>query len=320
MFIEDVKKSKLIIEQHFHGAYGVDFANCTVNEVLYLSEKLLFHGIGGFFPTLATDTVENIKRQIEVIKEAKNKQQENSAKILGIHLEGLFLNPEKKGIHDKNQFLELTIENFKLIEDDFIKIVTLAPELDKNFELTKYLKTKGIKVQAGHCVGGNLDECDGVTHLFNAMTPISHRGESTVLSALINDNLYTEIIADGVHLSDEALTLALKSKPKDKVILISDCLPITNSDKTEMDFCNKTIYYNGEKATDKDGTLAGSTTLLDKIIKRLLNKGIDALDFIENSYNYHNIDIDGNIWWNKSNKIVAIEKGGNTFYRKDFLL
>ena len=130
---ENCIKSKLIIEQHFHGAYGIDFACCGEDEVLELSKKLIEHGIGGFFPTLATDTIENIKRQIQIFKSANQKQTPDMAKILGVHLEGIFLNPEKKGIHDETQFMKLTIENFKKIEDDFIKIVTLAPELDKNF-------------------------------------------------------------------------------------------------------------------------------------------------------------------------------------------
>ena len=316
MFFENVKKSKLIIEQHFHGAYGVDFACCNENDVLNLSKKLLKHGIGGFFPTLATDTTENIKRQIDIFKSAKQKQTSDMAIILGVHLEGIFLNPEKKGIHDEKQFLKPTIENFKKIEDDFIKIVTLAPELDENYELIKYLKSKGIKVQAGHCTGGDLAECNGVTHLFNAMSPVTHRGQSTALSALINDNLYTEIIADGVHFSDDTLKLILKSKPSDKIILISDCLPITNSDKTEMQFCGKTVFYDGKKATDKNGTIAGSTTLLDAIIKRLSDMNINAFQLIENTYKYHNMDIDGAVYWDDNNRIIAVEKNGNVLYKE----
>ena len=319
MYIEKVKKSKLIIEQHFHGAYGIDFANCSVEEVLDLSEKLLYHGIGGFFATLATDTIENINRQIRILKEASKKQQNKSSKILGVHLEGLFLNPEKKGIHDETQFLELNIVNFKKIEDDFIKIVTLAPELDKNFELINYLKSKNIKVQAGHCIGADLSKCDGVTHLFNAMSPITHKNLSTSLSALINDNLYTEVIADGTHLTDDILKLVFKTKPKDKIILISDCLPITNSEKTQMEFCNKTIFYDGKKATDKNNTLAGSTKLLDNIIKRLLDMGFDIIDLIDNTHKYHNIELNGNILWNENNEIISIEKDNEVLCRKDYM-
>lgn len=312
----DNKKSKLFIEQHFHGAFGVDFARCTEEEVLNLSVELLKHGIGGFFPTLATDTTENIKRQAEIFKSASQKQTADMAKILGVHLEGIFLNPEKKGIHDEKQFMEPTIKNFQKLENDFIKIVTLAPEYDKNFELSKYLKSKGIKVQAGHCIGGDLSECNGVTHTFNAMSPIVHRGTSTALSALINDGLYTEIIADGVHLSNDILSLIFKAKPFDKIILVSDCLPITNSSLKQMEFCNKTVFYDGEKATDKNGTIAGSTTLLDNIVKRLLNMNTDAIKLIENTYKYHNIDLNGFVYFNDKNEITAIEKDEKILYKK----
>lgn len=299
-------KTKLLVEQHFHGAFGVDFSNCQVEDVLYLSKEIKKNGIGGIFPTLVTDTVENIKKQIAIIKEASKLQTSDMAKILGIHLEGIFLNPEKKGIHNSELFLEPTIENYKLIEDDFIKIITLAPELDTNLELINYLKTKGIKVQAGHCVGGDLSGCDGVTHLFNAMTPISHRGSSTALSALVNDGIYTEVIADGVHVSDETLKLVFKSKPLDKILLISDCLPITKSDLKEMDFAGERIYFDGEKATSKEGTLAGSTSLLPNIVKKLGQMGLFSSQLVENVYNYHSIDIEGEIEWDENFDIVKI--------------
>ena len=111
------------------------------------------------------------------------------ASILGIHIEGIFLNPEKAGVHDISKFLEPTIENYKLIEDDFIKIVTLAPELDKENKLQNYLRLKGIKVQAGHCTSGDLEKCNGVTHLFNAMGGVTQRNTQTTLSALIHDKI-----------------------------------------------------------------------------------------------------------------------------------
>ena len=230
------------------------------------------------------------------------------AKIFGIHLEGIFLNEKKKGIHNPKYFLKPSIDNFKLIEDDFIKIVTLAPELDNNLELCSYLLSKGIKVQAGHCIGGDLSKCTGVTHMFNAMEGISHRGQSTALSALINDNIYTEIIADGIHVSDDALKLVFKTKPQDKIILISDCLPITKSDLNEMDFADEKVYYDGIKATSKEGTIAGSTMLLPDIIKRIAKAGLFNQEYINNPYKYHNIDLDGFAEWDEDWNIIKAVK------------
>lgn len=313
--------SDLLIEQHFHGCYGVDFSKCNTDEILELSKKLLMHGIGGFFPTLVTDSVENIKRQIKVIKKAKSLQTEEMADILGIHIEGIFINPLKKGIHDENKFLEPSIKNYKLIEDDFIKIVTLAPELDKGGKLQKYLKAKGVKVQAGHCVGGDLKLCMGVTHTFNAMEGISHKKSSTALSALIDNKLYAEIIADGIHVQKDAMELFFKTKPKNKIILVSDSLPIAQSDLEEMDFAGSRIYYDGKKATSKDGTLAGSTAILNELVKNLSLKNPEKFeDYAKmagtNVAKYHKIKLNGKIWWDRNFNILAVEKDNFVLCRK----
>ncbi|MCD8377687.1 MAG: hypothetical protein LUB59_02740 [Candidatus Gastranaerophilales bacterium] len=305
-------KTKLIVEQHIHGAFGVDFNKASVDDVLFVAKKLLNYGIGGVFPTLVTDTVENIKHQISVIKQAAELQDTDSAKILGVHLEGIFINPLKKGIHNSKHFLDLTKENFQKLEDDFIKIVTLAPELDES--LIDYLKTtKPVKIQAGHCTGANLSNCSGVTHIFNAMKGIGHRKQSTSLSALLNDNIYAEVICDGVHLSDEILKLIFKVKSLNKIILISDALPITYSDLKQTVFADELIYYDGVKATSKDGTIAGSTTLLPEIIKILGKKNLFVRTFINNVYDYHNIDIDGELIWDEDYNIISIIKEGKKY-------
>ena len=292
-----------IIEQHFHGAYGVDFNKAGVKDIVKLSQKLRNDGICGFFPTLVTDTVENTKNQIAVIKEASKE----CSGILGIHLEGIFLNPLKRGIHNVEHFLSLTVENYKKLEDEFIKIVTLAPELDEG--LIHYLKSQGVKVQAGHCVGWSQGKLkpEGVTHTFNAMSGISHKEASTALSALLDDEVYTEVIADGVHVQDDALKLLLKTKPEDKVLLVSDALPITHSDVKEAIFADAFITFDGKEARSATGTLAGSTKLLPEIIKIIGKKGLFNPKYIENSYTYHNIKPQGELIWDDDFNVIDIK-------------
>ena len=297
-------KTKLLIEQHFHGCYGIDFNKASVDEICSLAQEIKKEGIGGIFPTLVTDTIENTRNQIEIIKQA-SKKQTNGAKILGVHLEGIFLNPEKKGIHNPEYFMPPTIENFKKLEDDCIKIVTLAPELAQK-ELISYLNSKGIKVQAGHCIGADLTGCNATTHTFNAMSGINHKEQSTALSALTDDTVYTEIIADGVHVCDDALKLLFKTKPRDKILLVSDCLPCTHSDLKEFTFADEKIYFDGEKAASAQGTLAGSTKLLPDIIKILNNKGLFKPQYIENPYIYHSLNIDGEIEWDEDYNIIKV--------------
>ncbi len=311
-------KTQLLIEQHFHGCFGIDFNKATVDEVLYLSKEITKYGVGGIFPTLVTDNILNIKHQIEIIKKAAERQTPDMAKIFGIHMEGIFLNPEKRGIHNPQYFMPPTIENYKKIEDPFIKILTLAPEFDDG--LIKYLWNKGIRVQAGHCISGHLTGCRGVTHLFNAMSGTSHRGKSTALSALVTDSIYAEIIADGIHLSDDALKLTFKAKPVDKIILITDSLPITKSNLKEMLFADSMVYYDGEKATSKEGILAGSTATLPDIIKRLAHSDIisskpneinAALNkLIGNPYIYHNVHLDGYVEWDEDWNIKEVNLQG----------
>ena len=286
-------KTLPLIEQHLHGAFGVDFNKAGVNDIIVLAGKLRKIGIFGFFPTLVTDTVENTKKQISIIKEASEKCEG----ILGIHLEGIFLNPLKKGIHNTEHFLPLTVENYKKLEDDFIKIVTLAPELDEG--LISYLKNNGVKVQAGHCVGWSDGDKkpDGVTHMYNAMSGISHKEPSTALSSLLDDDVYAEVIADGIHVSDDALKLLFKTKPEDKILLISDALPIAHSDLKETVFADFRIFYDGKSARSAEGTLAGSVALLPDIIKILGKKGLFNPQFIENTYRYHGIEPKGYLDW-----------------------
>ena len=179
--------------------------------------------------------------------------------------------------------------------------MTLAPELDEG--LISYLKAKGVKIQAGHCVGWG--EVDGATHTFNAMSGVTHRGSSTALSAMIEDRVYAEIIADGLHVSDEALKLFFRAKPANRVILISDALPITYSDQKEAIFADSKIFYDGKKATSADGTIAGSTKLLPEIIKILGQKGLFNPQFLQNVYDYHDIEPMGEIEWNEDFEIVG---------------
>ncbi len=301
-----------IVEQHIHGAFGYDFMNCSVKDICCVAEMLLENGVTAFFPTVMTDSLEKIKERIEVIKEAKIKQKHKSAQIVGIHLEGPFINPEKAGIHEKKYILPLNIDLFKEFEDEIIKIVTLAPELDNGMSFCKYLKSKNIKISAGHSVAKVLSDVNQVTHLYNAMGSFSHRGDSTVVSALINDDIYTEIIADSMHVSDDVLKITFKQKPLNKVLLISDALPLAHSKKKEQIFAGQKIYNKNGKLVNSEGVFAGSSMLLCDIIKNLADKNIlkieDAiLTASSNQLNYHKIENKIKIYWNNSNTINHIE-------------
>ncbi len=292
-------ETNALVEEHLHGGFGIDFAKCETDGFVEFAGKIKKHGVCTFFPTLATDTVENLKLQIKRIKEAQAKLPQDAAKIGGVHLEACFLNPQKKGIHDESQLLKPTIENFKLLEDEIIKIVTLAPELDEKFELCGYLSAKGVKVSAGHCLGADLSHVSQVTHLYNAMGSFNHKEPSTVVSALHDDRISTELIADMMHVQKEVVELTLKIKPDDKIILISDALPIAHADFDSMEFCNKTIFLKNGKAVDKNGTMAGSVSFVSDIIKNLVKSGILDLQTAVKMASTNIMPVEDKIYWDK---------------------
>lgn len=254
-------------EIHTHGGYGINFNTASVDEVKEFSRLIFKRGIFSFCPTLATDTEENLKRQIKNIKEASVNS--DGARILGIHLEANYLNPEKKGIHPPTLLIKPSVEHYQSIEDDFIRIVTLAPELEGASDLIEYLHKKGVKIQAGHTKAASLKDIDGITHLFNAMDGISHKHPS-IASLALNNDIYTEVIADGVHICDEVLKIIFKVKNLSRLILISDSLPIAHFEGEKITFCGHEIYKGGKS---KDGTLAGSSMFLDEIVERAICKG-----------------------------------------------
>lgn len=307
MFISDG-----LVEQHIHGAFGIDFMTCTLDELLQAAQKLAKCGVTAFFPTIMTDDLLKIKERISIVKNAMNLQNKKTAQIIGIHLEGPFINQEKAGIHQIKYIQPLNIDIFKLIEDDIIKIVTLAPELDNSTEFIKYLQSKNIKISAGHCIASDLSNINQVTHLYNAMGNFNHRTPSCVVSALSNDNIYTEIIADSKHVSDDVLKITFKQKNIDKILLISDALPLAHCNKTELTFSGQTIYNKNGNLVNKNGTFAGSSLLLCDIIKNITDKKLLSMQnaIIAASSNqllYHNINNNLKVFWNDKSEIENVQ-------------
>lgn len=303
--------SNALVEQHIHGAFGYDFMTCSEQELLEVSKLLLGCGVGYYFTTIMTDNLNVIKERIAVVKKAMKIQSKEMAQIVGVHLEGPFINPEKAGIHSKEYMQPLSIDVYEQIEDDIIKIVTLAPELDEKEEFISYLKTKGVKVSAGHCIATDLSNVNQVTHLYNAMGVFSHREPSTVVSALSSD-VFVELIADSVHVCDDVLNITFKQKPIEQVLLISDALPLAHSDKKEHVFAGQTIYNRQGKLLNKEGVFAGSSMLLCDIVKNLADKNLlkleDALCCASsNQLKYHNLKNNLKVHWNHLNKIERVE-------------
>ncbi|MGB9683004.1 MAG: N-acetylglucosamine-6-phosphate deacetylase, partial [bacterium] len=219
------------VDIHTHGAVGVDVMDGDPQGIVKMAEFLAAHGVTSFLPTTTTLDIETTRKAILAVKRAKEIDSKG-AKIIGVHLEGPFINPKYKGAQNEQFIVEPTREMInKLTEEDIIRLVTIAPELSGSKEAIKILKDKGIYVSMGHSDATYEDTMKGVisgatqvTHLFNGMRPFHHREPGIIGAALGEDTVRCQIIADGIHLHFGTIRMVYKAKGYKNLILISDSM------------------------------------------------------------------------------------------------
>jgi N-acetylglucosamine-6-phosphate deacetylase len=199
--------------------------------------------VDAFLPTLVTTSLDKFRRSLSTIADyirtvqtaAPATIQPKTAEILGVHLEGPFLNPQKRGAHPVEFLLPLTIENVKLVLGDcadIVKIITLAPELDSTGEVISYLQSLGISVSLGHSQATAEQAQQAfargasmVTHAFNAMPSLHHREPGLLGAAIVYPGVKCGLIADGKHVSPTMIDFLLRAGRYEKgVFLVSDAL------------------------------------------------------------------------------------------------
>ena len=233
-------------------------------------------GTGAILATTLPDKISNIKNRIKVLNNIIKYPNEDEARILGIHLEGPFLSPLKPGIHNKDDLLLPTVDNFLAMEPENVRMVTLAPELDKNFELTNYLLKSGIIPSAGHTMAtaGDIQKSGitHITHLFNAMAPLHHRTPTVANEALFNPDIAVEVIAEQSHIDSSVKDLIMREKPADKIILVSDAIFCPGKEKNFIMGGKRISVDENWIARDEAGTLAGSVRFLHDLAGELINR------------------------------------------------
>jgi N-acetylglucosamine-6-phosphate deacetylase len=220
-------------------------------------------GTTAFLPTLISDDLHVVSRAIGAVKDAIHA---GTPGVLGIHIEGPFLNEARKGVHDASKFRELDDSAIALLAslDHGHTLVTLAPEMTTPKMIRKLVRA-GVTVSAGHTnasyseMRAALDEglC-GFTHLFNAMSQLNGREPGAVGAALEDDTSWCGIILDGVHVHPAALRVALRCRPRDRFMLVTDAMPSVGSDQPCFTLQGRTITVDGLVCVDQEGRLAGS--------------------------------------------------------------
>lgn len=270
-----------LIDTHIHGIGGFGTDDYSINSILQMSEILPQYGVTSFIPTLYAAKREELLKGIRAIVEAMG--QEKGARILGIHLEGPFLSPERLGVQTPDSLspvdLNLMEELWNASEGHIINM-TVAPELKHMRELALYCLSKGIILQAGHTNATYAQMVEGmqvrilhVTHLFNAMSRMHHRDPGVVGAVFIHPELSCEVIADGIHINPDIIKFLLTCKSLDKIVLVTDSLKPTKQKKKPLIANGEEVYLDKCFYRKSDNVIAGSALTMIDSVRNIVSYG-----------------------------------------------
>jgi N-acetylglucosamine-6-phosphate deacetylase len=281
------------IDTHTHGIKGLDATvNREPSKILEMAKHYSRHGVTGFLPTTVTAPFEELAEACGAVREAMSEwRSNNGARIIGIHLEGPYLNPEAAGAQNKAYIHPPNIEEFKKLVEasgNTIKQVTIAPELEGAGEFITFARSMGIVVSAGHTHASYEEGLRSIeigvskaTHLFNGMTRFQHREPGIVLALLQSPSVYLEIIVDFVHLHPAVVKMVIDYASPRRVVLITDSIAATDMPDGEYELGGlKVIVKQGICRLADTGGLAGSTLTMDKAVKNISRLGYGFKDLV----------------------------------------
>lgn len=266
------------LDVHIHGCAGRDMMMDSYESILKMSQCLLSTGVTAFLATTMTKGIDEIRQAIAGARKASFDA--SGAELLGIHLEGPFISQKYKGAHENKNIIKPSVESFMEIcgdNEDFVKIVTLAPELEEADELIAYLNDRGIVSSIGHTEASYEEAKAGIewgikssTHTFNGMRGFNHR-EPGALGAVLDSHIMAECIADGVHVHPGALRILAKQKGLDNIILVTDSMMAAGIGDGEYSLGGQKAVVKSGVARLNDGTLAGSTLTMNIAVKNMVS-------------------------------------------------
>lgn len=265
------------IDAHTHGGNGYDFLSSSPDEIDAILAWLPTTGVTSVLPTIATAPLEE---QLQAIKNvhAASLERPPGAEIIGIHLEGPYLSAEKRGAQAADAIRPPSMSEAKKLlaaGNGLIKLVTLAPELPGAMDLIQFLLDNDVVVSLGHSTasyGQVIQAADAglnrASHLFNGMTSFHHRQPGAVGAVLTRDDMYAELILDGIHLHPAAVQVVLRSKGLDRVTLITDAIAAAGvGDGDYIGLGGQKITVANRAARLESGALAGSTLTMDQAVR-----------------------------------------------------
>jgi N-acetylglucosamine-6-phosphate deacetylase len=271
-------------DAHIHGAKGHDVMEATPAALDAIGSFLAAHGTGSFLATTVTAPLDATLRSLSglaklVARPAVEGRARAQARILGIHLEGPFLSHTRRGAQPAEHLLAPDIAIFdRLFEaaEGCIRLMTLAPELPGAVELTAHATARGVRVSLGHSDATAAETRAAInagavsaTHTFNAMRPLDHREPGILGTVLSNDEIYAEIICDGIHVAPEMVKLWWRAKGPERAILVTDAMSAAGMPDGEYQLGEFAVQVANGRAMAR-GVLAGSVLTLDHALTNFM--------------------------------------------------
>ena len=292
---QDLRIVPGFLDIHCHGAYGFDTNDANEDGLRNWTKHIVDEGVTGFLPTTITQSEEVLTNAVANVAKVMEDGYEG-AEILGIHFEGPYLDMAYKGAQPEQYIVKPNVEQFKRYQEAAkgkIRYVTMATETDEDFALTHYLATHGVTVSIGHsaatyeqAVMAYAHGAHSMTHVYNGMTPFTHRANGLVGAAYRIRTMYGEVICDGNHSTVAALNNYFMSKGPDYCIMISDALMAKGSPAgTHYLFGGNEIeiYPDGSAHLVPSKTLAGSTLKLNEGLRILVEEALVPFHYAINS-------------------------------------
>ena len=270
------------IDLHVHGWGGHD-ATGDASALSGMARALLRHGVTSFLPTAPSLAEAELPRFADRVRAWMPDAPDDGAQPLGFNLEGPFLAPARKGAHDPALLRTPADVGSDAIAPllDALRVMTIAPELPGALALIERLAGLGIAVSLGHSQStleearaGYLAGGRSTTHLFNAMSGVDHRSPGLAVAALTDDDAYVELIADGHHVHPALWPIVTRTKPADRLLLVSDALPLAGVGDGRTTIGGLRVVVRGGRCTlEGSETLAGSVIALDTAVRNLVREG-----------------------------------------------
>ena len=269
-----------LTDLHFHGCVGYDFCDGTKEAVRAMAEYQAKNGITTIAPATMTLGDEEL---IKIFENASDYRSESGAILAGIKMEGPYLSLAKKGAQNPKHLKHPSVEHFRKMQalsGGLIKILAIAPEEEGALECIEELKDEVVISLAHTTADYDLSMkafekgASHVTHLYNAMPPLSHRSPGVIGAAIDCDHVHVELICDGVHVDPSVVRATFKMFGEDRIILISDSMMATGLKDGQYSLGGQDVTVIGNKATLADGTIAGSATNLMQCMRLAVRFGI----------------------------------------------